>query len=132
MNKWQIICPIVAMAVVLFIAVPIAGHYAMANQRRHAIRVASGGIGRELITSTNSPRLVHIGTDLRARLSGLLSTTTRVCTVLPGDDPRPIGDGRADSRLVLTNDAGEGLLIRLRQERGTTVFHVLGFRRVSP
>src|SRR6266496_176133 len=123
MNKSQIICPVVAMMLTAF----VFGLFGIRGQRRAAILVASYSIGRELITSTNSSHLVSVGPEMQAHLSGLLNATTRVSTVvLLGDEPRPIGDGRACSRLILTNDAGHGLVVRLRQEPGTKVFNVLG------
>ena len=127
MNKWQIICPVVAMLIVGL----VFGIVAVRGQHRGFISVASRSIGGDLIASTNSSHLVRIGPDLQAHLSELLSARTHVADVLLGDEPSPFGDGAACSRLVLTNDAGRGLLIRLRPAEESGMFHVLGFRTVS-
>jgi hypothetical protein len=126
-NKWQIICPVVALLIVGL----VFGVIAIRGQHRGFISVASRSIGGDLITATNSSHLVRIGPDLQARLSELLSARAHVADVLMGDEPSPFGDGTACSRLFLTNDAGRGLLIRLRPAEQSGMFHVLGFRTVS-
>jgi hypothetical protein len=126
-NKWQIICPVVALLIVGL----VFGVIAIRGQHRGFIGVASRSIGGDLIASTNSSHLVRIGPDLQAHLSELLSARTHVADVLLGDEPLPFGDGTACSRLVLTNEAGRGLLIRLRPAEQSGMFHVLGFRTVS-
>ena len=126
MNKWQIICPLVVIAV----AGLTFGVIHERGEHRSFISVASHSIGSDLIVATNSSHLVHIGPDLHTRLSELLGTRAQVSTVLLGDDPSPIGDGSACSRVVLTNDVGQGLLIRLRQADQPGIFYVLGFRRL--
>ncbi len=127
MNKWQIICPVVAMLVFG----SVLGILALRGPHRGYINVASHSIGNDLIMSTNSPQLVHIGPDLQARLSALLSARTYVAGVLMGDDLAPYGDGTACSRLMLTNEIGGRLLIRLRPAKEPGKFHVLGFRTVA-
>jgi hypothetical protein len=109
----------------------VFGIIAIRGQHRGFISVASRSIGGDLIASTNSSHLVRIGPDLQARLSELMAARTHVADVLLGDEPSPYGDGTASSRLVLTNDAGRGLLIRLRPAEQSGMFHVLGFRTVS-
>ena len=125
MYKLMIICGVLGAIVVYLLFGFIRG------QQQAAIRVASLGIGRQFINSTNSSRLVQVGPDLHTQLASLLSATTSISTVLFGDEPRPIGDGRACCRLVLTNTVGQGLLIRLRRDPGTDSFRVLGFRSIS-
>jgi hypothetical protein len=82
----------------------------------------------ELIKNENSPRLVSIGAGFRQELGQLLNSRTQVADVLIGDEPAPIGNGSADSRLLLLNDEGKCLGVRLRQERSEPEkFHVLGY-----
>lgn len=126
MNKWQIICPVVAMLLFSLVLAFIA----LRGQHRGYVRVATRSIGSELIASTNSTHLVHIGSDLQARLAELLSVRTTVASVMQGDEPAPFGDGTASSRLVLSNEVGRVLMIRLRSAESGK-FHVLGFRTVS-
>ena len=102
------------------------------QEHRSFIVVASRSIGHDLITSTNSSHLVRLGPDLTSKLGELLTATTRVSSVLLGDAPAPFGDGTACSRLVLTNEAGRSLAIRLRQADDRGKFHVLGFQTVTP
>jgi len=127
MNKWQIFYPVIALLIVGL----VFGVIAIRGQHRGFISVASRSIGDDFIASTNSSHLVRIGLDLQAQLSELLSARTHIADVLMGDEPSPYGDGTASSRLVLTNDAGRGLLIRLRPAEQSGMFHVLGFRTVS-
>ena len=124
MNKWQIICPVVALLVGGIVAVNIAAR----SQRRGIIIAASSSLGHDLITSTNSAHLIRVNPFLRAKLSRLLGSPTHVASVLAGDSPKPDGDGSACSRLVLTNNAGQRLLIRLRQAGGAGMFEVVDFR----
>ncbi len=127
MNKWQIICPVAA----LLVAGIVFGTIAVKGQHRGFISVASRSIGGDLIARTNSSHLTRIGPELQAHLSELLGAPTQVADVRLGDDASPIRDGTASSRLVLTNELGKGLLIRLRASRQASMFEVVGFRSVS-
>jgi hypothetical protein len=127
MSRWQTICTIVA----ILLAGLFFGHIAIKDQQRGFINVASRSIGHDLITTTNSSHLVGVGPELRIRLSELLASRTGIADVLPGDEPPPFGDGTACSRLVLTNNSGEGLLIRLRPTKDSDFFRMIGFRRIS-
>ena len=124
MNRWQIIYPVVAMLAVG----SVLGMFAMRGKRRGFISAASYSIGSDLLTTTNSLRLIRVGPQLQARLSELLGARTHVAAVLFGDESSPFGDSTACSRLVLTNDVGRGLVIRLRQAEQPGMFNVLGFR----
>ncbi len=126
MNKWQIICPVAA----LLVAGVVVGVIAMRSQHHGVIYVASRRAGMDLVSATNSTRLVRISPFLKARLEKMLASPTQVAAVFVGDAPPPIGDGNACSRLVLTNAAGERLLIRLR-DAGSGRFEVVGFRNLS-
>ncbi|MCX6927365.1 MAG: hypothetical protein NT154_29795 [Verrucomicrobia bacterium] len=127
MTKQQMIWPVVALLVVGL----VSGVMIMKRQHRRVIGAASLSVGRDLIATTNSTHLVRFGPHLRGRLSELLRSPTHVSTVRLGDVPPPEGDGKACSRLVLTNNAGQRLLIRLRQVGRPGMFEVLGFRNVS-
>ena len=122
MNKWQIICPVVAMALVTV--------FGLAGQARRNARYYTSAqtemIGQELVSATNSPRLVAVGPDLQNRLARFLASPGGVAKVLLGDEPSPIGDGTACSRLVLSNAVGGRLGIRLGPA-GREKFQALGF-----
>jgi len=127
MNKWQIILPITAFAVV-FLAIGITHEL---GERDYAIRLMTASVGHELVTSTNSSHLTGGGADLQAQLYKLHTSPVGISTVLLGDEPSPIGDGSACSRLTLTNEVGQGLLIRLQQTDHPATFRVLSFRSIS-
>ena len=124
MNKWQIICPLFALMIV---GMTIATIHE-SGEHRSFINVASHSIGGDLVAATNSPHLVRISPELRASLSDLLRSGGHFSTVVLGDDPSPLGDGQACSRIVLTNDVGQGMTIRLRQADQSGIFQVLSFQ----
>jgi hypothetical protein len=122
-NKWQLIGPL-ALALIgglFFVSVQGLDHH------RYYIRTQTRMIGTELIATTNSTRLVHIGTDLRQQLVTLLSSPVGFDDVLLGDEPAPIGNGSAECRLILTNAVGARLGMRLRPADALEKFEVLGF-----
>ena len=126
-NKWQIICPLVAIAIVAVVLVIVSGR----NHHRYYVYAQTRMIGQELIAITNSTRLVHIGPGIQKKLSEFLSIPASVAEVLLGDEASPIGDGAACSRLIVSNAAGGRLGIRLRQDVEPERFHVLGFWTIT-
>jgi hypothetical protein len=123
MNKTQLITLLVALA----IAGAIVGILSSRNHRHIFLRAHFATIGQELIASTNSSHLILIGPGLKERLVQLLALPTQIDATLLGDEPSPLGDGSATSRLILRNDKGERLGIRLRQDGDSDKFHVVGF-----
>lgn len=123
MNKWQIISPVVA----LLLAGMVLGVVTATGNRRAYLRANAETVGNDLITSTNSPRLIHLGSGLQTHLANLMRGKVKVAEVAMGDEPSPVGDGKADVRLLLTNDIGHRLLIRFRMADQPEMFHVLGY-----
>lgn len=123
MNKWQIICPIAAIATVVVVFAVISGR----NHHRYFVYAQSRMVGEELATTTNSPHLVQVGLALRKQLSEFLVLPAGLSEVLVGDEPPPIGDGSACSRVILSNAVGGRLGIRLRQDAQQERFQVLDF-----
>jgi hypothetical protein len=123
LNKTQIIAPLVALIIVGGVFVLHSGR----KHHQHFITAQAMQIGTDLIERTNSPKPVSIGAGLNGELAQLLGSSTRVADVLIGDEPSPIGDGSASSRLLLANDQGKCLGIRLRQDSDPEKFHVLGY-----
>jgi hypothetical protein len=123
LNKTQVIAPLVALVVVGVIFSLYTGR----KNHQHFVSAHVRQIGTELIETTNSPWLVSIGDGLNQELAQLLGSATRVSDVHIGDEPAPIGDGSADSRLLLVNKQGKRLGIRLRQDSDPEQFHVLGY-----
>jgi hypothetical protein len=127
MNKWQIICPVVAIAVVAIFALGGQGR----REHRYYVLEQTRMIGEELSRGTNSPRLAALGPALQARLSEFLTPQSGVAEVVLGDQSAPLGDGAACSRLVLSNSIGERLGIRLQQDAGPERFHILGYWTIT-
>jgi len=126
MNKTQIICPLVAMAV----AIVIAGILMIPRGQRLANAYFSSrgvSIANELIATTNSQWLVSIGPGLQNKLSEFLAAQSHLDSVKFGDAPPPVGDGKARVRVYLKNSKGELLGIRLRQAQDPDKLEVLGY-----
>ncbi len=122
MNKWQIICPLVAMALVAAVLFAISG----AAHNRAFLVGQTRSLGAQLIARTNSPQLL-LQPYQRERLGQLLSHRTFVAQVKTGDQPKPLGDGRASSWMVLSNAQGAQIVLRLRRADNGE-FHLLSFR----
>ena len=101
-----------------------------AQTKRYVTTMLTYNVGKGLIETTNSSFVVAIGPDLRAQLSRLVAPTTHIASVRVDDEAAPVGDGRASSRIVLTNALTHGLGIRLRlgsDAAGQSRFSVLGY-----
>ena len=123
MNRTQLIALLVALAIAGAVA-----FLSMSGPRDpRALAAQTMQIGQELIATTNSPRLVVIGAGLKVRLAQLLASPTLIEEVLPGDEPQPLGDGKATTRLILKNQNGERLGIRLRKREDGDKVDVLGY-----
>lgn len=123
MNKWQIICPLVAIGLAASVFAIVHGR----TEHRGFVLSISRQIGHELIARTNSVHLISSGSDLRARIGDFFLQPVQVDAVLLGDEPSPIGNGRASTRLILKNAKQERLGIRLRQDSDPEKFQILGF-----
>jgi len=106
----------------------------MAEGKRYFTTMMTYNVGRELIATTNSSFVTTIGPELHTELSQLLASTAHIASVRLGDEPAPVGDGRASSRVLLTNSLAQGLGIRLRlgtDATGQARFELLGYWRIS-
>lgn len=125
MNKTQLACLVVAIVTVL-----LAGVVMQARRHLHLYLMGSGRmIGEELIATTNSTRVVHLGPSLHSRLGDLLSSPAKVEEVRLGDAFEQ--DGRAQLSVVLGNQHGLRIGLRLRQAEEHDKFHILGHWTVS-
>jgi hypothetical protein len=133
MNKGPIFWLLVALGLIAV----IEGFYFVTNAiegRRNWIVIATMQAGQELIEVTNATRWIRADSELRARVSDLLASPTHINNVLLGDDRKPIGDGHASSRLLLTNELGRGLAVRLRLRRHSgegLIFDVLSYSKIT-
>ncbi len=126
-NKRQIICPVVAISLGGVVLALVNGR----SHHRYHVYAQTRMIGEELSTTTNSPRLVRIGAELQKQLADLLASPSAVAEVQLGDEPSPIGDGSACSRLILSNAVGRRIGIRLRQDSEAARFNVLDYWTVT-
>ena len=127
MNKWQIICPVTAIVLVAVFAFAGQGR----REHRAYVLAQTRMIGQELTRATNSPRLTEISPALRAKLSQFLTPKSGVAEVVLGDEPAPVGDGTACSQLVLSNNIGARIGIRLQRDAGAEHFHALSFWTIT-
>jgi hypothetical protein len=122
-------------AVVLLVVVAGAWFLARAKQeRQYAMLMISMSVGADLVHTNYSRSLNGVTPELQADLNRVLASPTR-CIVRSGDERPPLGDGRAYTRLLLTNEAGQVLTLRLRPEyhgQQFQKFRVLGYWKTEP
>lgn len=102
--------------------------------RRQIVTMCTYHVGQDLIASTNSALLVSIDGGLRTNLIELLASTTHVASVQLGDEQSPAAGRRASSVLLLTNEIGEGVALRLDLHddlTNTLRFDVLSHRKIT-
>jgi hypothetical protein len=90
-NKWQIICPLIVIAIVVVVFGMASGR----NHHRYYVYAQTRMVGEKLIMTTNSTRLVQIGSGLQKMLSEFLVSQAGVEHVELGDEPSPIGERSA-------------------------------------
>ncbi len=124
MNKWQIICPLAAMGLVVL----TLGVIHERSEQRRFMLVATSSVAWDLVHMTNSELLATIEPKLHASLSELLASTGFVAQVLLGDDQQPSGGGKACSRFTLTNRLGYTLAVRLGRDPDPKAFRILSYK----
>ena len=124
--NWKFIGPLATVAMLVFMFGVLSG-----SRHRLSERGRIWLIGHELIATTNSTRLLHVASGLEARLSKFLASPAGVAEVRLGDEPSPIGNGTACSRLILSNAAGEHLGIRFGRASEPERFDVLGWWTIT-
>jgi hypothetical protein len=125
-----------AVGVAILVVVVAAWLAARAKQERRELMLAlSMSVGADLVHGTNSRALTDVSAALQSEIKLIQASPTRAI-IQPGDDDPPLGDGHAKARLVLTNEAGQTLTLRLRPEpkpaTGSRKFQVLGYRKTEP
>lgn len=103
---------------------------AVVNGLRHRQSFVLGhtrNVGLDLVAHTNSTHLARINPLLHQQLAHLLRAPTHIEKTLAGDEPPPLGNGKACSRLILSNENGERMGIRLMQADKPERFLILGF-----
>jgi hypothetical protein len=106
----------------------------LGEAKRQIVTMGTFNVGRDLIASTNSALLLSIDPELRSQLSAILASTTHIASIHLGDEPAPVEGGRASSVLLLTNNTGEGVTLRLGLHDDSTHtlrFNVLSHRKIT-
>jgi hypothetical protein len=127
MNKWQIICPLAAIGLVVL----TLGVIHERSERRGFMLVATSSVAEDLVHITNSEHLATIEPKLHASLSEFLASTGFVAKVLLGDDQQLSGGAKACSRFVLTNRLGHVLAARLGRDPDPRVFRILSYQFIT-
>jgi hypothetical protein len=127
MNKWQIICPLITIALVV-LTFGLIQEY---NERRGFLFAATSSIAWDLVHTTNSEHLAAMEPELRARLSEFLASTGHVAAIALGDESPPIEAGKACSRFVLTNGLGEGLRMLLGHDQDPRLFRIVSYSSMT-
>ena len=126
MSKWRIIWPISAVAILAAVAMVVAMKQRFENANQ-VITSCTYQIGEDLISHASSPQLTGLPPGLAGQLSNLTGSPTHVAAVLLGDEPPPVGDGSACSRVILTNLLAKGLELRLCTASAPGKFRIMGY-----
>ena len=130
MSKRRIIGWVVALAVVVALTAVVAMTHRLGSSNQ-AISSRTYQIGQDLISRGTSTQLAGLPPGLPGQLSNLRSSPTTVAVVLLGDEPPPVGDGSACSRLILTNQLAKGLELRLCPAFTGDKLRILGYWATS-
>jgi hypothetical protein len=105
------------------------------RRQRDLVLALSLSVGSDLVHKSGSQALVGVTPELEAALKEMHNSPTQA-VIQPGDDEPAPGGGRAQARLVLTNQAGKTLALRLacelKSRKGLQKFTVLGYRMAEP
>jgi len=116
----------IAFAIPLLVVLVIYFRTSLNTARRPAREVRALSLAYDLIHATNSTMLVGAGPEFRADLAGILAWTT-----WRDIDRSPPRDPWAVVRLIITNDRGQALLMRLRDEYPSEQLRLLSYRRIA-
>ena len=101
--------------------------YSGRQNYRYFIQSQTYAAGSSLINSNRSEMFLNMGVGLGTRWDGFVRLPVGIESIQMGDEPAPIGDGQASSRVFFTNVATECLAIRMRWDDEQEKFHILGF-----
>jgi hypothetical protein len=126
MSKRRIIGLGAVVAIAAALTVLVAMTHRLGSSKQ-AIAARTYQIGQDLISRGTSTQLAGLPPGLPGQLSNLRSSPTTVAAVLLGDEPPPVGDGSACSRLILTNQLAKGLELRLCPAFTGDKLRILGY-----
>ena len=116
----------VAVAIPVVVAAVFWFRSSLNTARRPAREARALSVGHELRQTTNSAMLVGATAEFRADLASILGWTT--WDLIDRSPPR---DPWAVVRLILTNDHGQALHMRLRDEYRSGRLRLLSYRRIT-
>jgi hypothetical protein len=117
---------IIALAIPVIVAAVFWFRSSLNTSRRAAREIRALSVSYELRHTTNSNMLVGAGPQFRADLARILDWGTWGLI-----DRSPPGDPWAVVRLILTNDHGQALHLRLRDEYPSKRLRLLSFRTIT-
>jgi hypothetical protein len=116
----------IAFAIPVLVVLVIWFKTSLNTARRPAREVRALSLGYDLIRTTNSTMLVDASPEFRADLASILGWPT-----WRDIDRSPPLDPWAVVRLVITNEHGRALHIRLKDEYPTDRLRLLSYRRIT-
>src|ERR1044071_564388 len=125
MKKGTVFC-IIALSIPVAFAVVSLTSNSLNTARRPAREVRALSLAYDLIHATNSTMLVGAGSEFRADLASILIWPT-----WRDIDRSPPRDPWAVVRLIITNNHGQGLHMRLRADYPSGRLRLLSYRRIS-
>ena len=116
----------IAFAIPVLVVLVIWFRTSLNTARRPAREVHALSLGYDLIRTTNSTMLVDASPEFRADLASILGWPT-----WRDIDRSPPPDPWAVVRLVITNEHGRALHMRLKDEYPTDRLRLLSYRRIT-
>jgi hypothetical protein len=116
----------IAICIPLLIAFILWSRNSLNAARRPAREIRALSLAYDLIQTTNSTKLLGGGPEFRADLAEILGWPA-----WRDIDRSPLGDPWAVVRLIITNDHGQALQMRLRDEFPSDRFRLLSYRRIT-
>jgi hypothetical protein len=117
---------VIALAIPVAVAAALWFRSSLNTARRPAREIRALEVGDELRNTTNSTRLVGSSPEFTADLASLLGQMTWNLI-----DRSPPPDPPAVVRLILTNDHGQALHLRLQDEFPSERLRLLSYRRIA-
>jgi hypothetical protein len=126
MKRGPLLC-VIAFPIVAVVAVFLVSG-SLDKARRPAREMRALSVAYELINTTNSTLLDGTSPEFTADLASVLASPTWRMV-----DRSPPADRRGVIRLILTNDHGQALHMRLQDERGSGDFRfrLLSYQRIT-
>ncbi len=130
LNKWQLICPVVAMGLVALVAGVLAIR-SFNSSHKDLYFARASIVGHDLVTKTNSEFLTSVTPELKSNLVALCSSPARLESLRHGE-LNPDDPSTEDALLSLANEAGATLQLTLRWQPKLRKFVPVSFTNTPP